>query len=69
MSRKVGELSPVDLVRWLTEASGDGVRYAAFSPDRENHLGAEPQAVLSLKGLSGRGPESVFQELTALARG
>ena len=66
---EVGVLSPGDLLRWLTEASGEGVRYATVNPDQDGHLGGEPQAVLALDGMAGRSPDGVFQEVADLAHG
>ena len=45
------------------------IRYATINPDRDRHLGGQPQAVLALDGVAGKSSDGVIQEVTELARG
>jgi len=66
---EIGELSPVNLFRWLVEAERDGVHYAVVNPDRDRHLAGDDQAVLSLNALGEESADSLHQQVAGLARG
>jgi hypothetical protein len=64
---EVGELLPVDMHWWLTQASGEGIRYVVVNPDRERHLAGGPQPVLYLEDLAGKSPHDLFRQVSDLA--
>lgn len=45
---EVGELQPIQLVRWLAVASEDGTDMAVVNPDCNQHLGGVEQRVVYL---------------------
>jgi hypothetical protein len=66
---EVGELSPGDLLEWLTDADREGVRYVTVNPDRDRHLAGDPQPVLSLDLLGEESADSLSRQVAELARG
>ena len=68
-TNEIGELSPSDLLQWLVEANGEGIRYVTVNPDRERHLAGDPQLVLSLDALGEESADSLLQEVADLAQG
>lgn len=46
---EVGELQPIQLVRWLAEANKEGTEMVVVNPDRSEHLVGDRQNVVYLK--------------------
>ncbi len=65
---EVGELSPGDLLEWLTDADKEGIRYVTVNPDRDRHLAGDPQPVLSLGILGEESADSLSRRVAELAR-
>jgi hypothetical protein len=65
----VGELSPGDLLEWLTDADREGVRYVTVNPDRDGHLAGDPQPVLSLDAVGEESADSLVRQVSELAQG
>ncbi len=66
---EVGELSPDELLEWLTDAEREGVRYVTVNPDRDSHLAGDPQPVLSLDSMGEESADSLIQAVADIARG
>lgn len=47
-ANEVSLLTPTDLLRWLLAAADEGIHWLVVNPDRDRHLGGEPQSVLGI---------------------
>jgi len=46
---EVGELAPLQLLRWLVKAHEDGTAFLAVNPNRPGQLASKPQDVITIE--------------------
>lgn len=46
---EVGELTPLQLLRWMVKAHEDGTAFLAVNPDRPGQLASKPQDVITIE--------------------
>jgi len=46
---EVGELTPLQLLRWMVKAHEDGTAFLAVNPNRPGQLASKPQVVITIE--------------------
>jgi hypothetical protein len=64
---QVGELTAIDLLRWMVKAHDEGTQYLAINPDRGRQLAGQRQQTIVIEAKLASFAEALTRDILAMA--
>jgi hypothetical protein len=64
---EVGELTAIDLLRWIVRAHDEGTQYLAINPDRGRQFAGEKQEIIVIEAKLAGFAEALTRDILATA--